>query len=145
MTERGRFPNIRNLDKKQSDQKLPNIGVAKKLKKRHDNEVAQITSTAAQPSSNLVRRSTQYVTTINKGSPRQNEAAVVINQGSSDRQSDNESVASSSGIAKKKTNKNTAQKQTKPMRTKKHTMDPETNLALVKHFDKVAPEKRVRN
>ena len=84
--------------------------MAKKFKKRHDNEVAQITSTAAQPSSNLVRRSTQYVTTINKGSPRQNEAAVVINQGSSDRQSDNESVASSSGIAKKKTNKNTAQK-----------------------------------
>jgi len=66
-------------------------------------------------------------------------------QASSDRQSDNESNTSGSGVAIKKTSKNTAQKQTKAFRKNDQQLKVESNPALAKHFDKVAPEKRLRN
>ena len=68
----------------------------------------------------------------------------------SDRLSDNDSnlsdvQASSGGVAVKRISKNIAQKTTKPLRSKKIHMDVDTNPALMKWFDRVAPEKRLRN
>lgn len=67
-------------------------------------------------------------------------------QANSDRQSDNESNTSSTGVAlTKKTSKNTAQKLTRAFRKNDQQFKVESNPALAKHFDKVAPEKRLRN
>ena len=45
----------------------------------------------------------------------------------------------------KKTTKNVAQKTTKPLRAKRQAFDPDNNPLLLKWFDKVAPERRLRN
>ena len=71
-----------------------------------------------------------------------------------DRQSDASSDQSSSGVINsaigkllsntKQTN-NKAQRTTKPMKSNKKTLDPDTNPALSKWFDKCFPERRLRN
>jgi len=68
-----------------------------------------------------------------------------IMNASSDLQSDNDSNTSSSGVAVKRISKNVAQKTTKPLRSKKIHLDVESNPTLSKWFDRVAPEKRLRN
>ena len=66
----------------------------------------------------------------------------------SDRVSDNDSNASSTGVQTIKRNanpKNTAQKPSKPWKVKKTVFDIDTNPILQKHFDQVGTDKRLRN
>ena len=71
-------------------------------------------------------------------SPNQNSQAPA-----SDRQSDNDSNASSSGMAIKKQTKNVAQKTTKRLRTHEQKFNHE-DPNLLKWFEKAFPEKRLR-
>ena len=88
------------------------------------------------------QRRAEEASAVTKG-----ERSPPTTQANQEKVSDNDSNASSTGVAitkNIKAKKNVAQKSTKPLRSKKQVMDAE-DPKLLKYFDKVAPEKRLRN